>query len=385
VALTTAWAVFTPGIRSNPNMATPPADFTYEALPYRVIFGAGSVVKLHEEAGKLGIKRAMVLTTPEQRSTGEMARDWLGELHGGIFSEARMHTPVDVTTRALARVNADNVDGLVAIGGGSTIGLSKAISLRTGLPQIAVPTTYAGSEMTPIIGETSAGIKTTKVMRQIVPNVVIYGVDLTLDLPPLASAASGMNAMAHAVEALYAPDANPIASMMADASIAALARALPRISTTPRDQSARSEALYGAWLGGACLGAVRMSLHHKLCHVLGGMFDLPHAQTHAIILAHVAEYNAKAAADAMARVSRALGARSAPAGLYDLAQSIGLPQSLAQLGMPEDGIERAADEAMRNPYANPQPLDRDRIRDLIARAFRGEHPEEIGSGLRKGR
>lgn len=350
------------------------SPFTYDALPYRVIFGSGTVVRLRDEAEQLGIRRAMVLTTPEQHEMGRQSGEWLGDRLAGIFSEARMHTPVTVTEAAVRLAEACDVDGLVAIGGGSTIGLSKALSLRMGLPQIAVPTTYAGSEMTPILGETSAGIKTTRRAREILPDVVIYDIDLTLDLPPLLSATSGINAIAHAAEALYAPDANPMISMTAEAGIATLACALPRIARTPRDRSARADALYGAWLCGACLGAVGMSLHHKLCHVLGGLFDLPHAETHAIVLPHAAAYNARAAADAMVRIARALGTASAPQGLFDLARTLNIPRSLAELGMPEDGIARATDAAMRNAYANPCPLQHDAIRDLIARAYRGEPP-----------
>ena len=186
-----------------------------------------------------------------------------------------MHTPVDATEKALAVVRERAADALVAVGGGSTTGLGKAIALRTDLPQIVLPTTYAGSEMTPILGETSGGAKTTQRSPKVLPEVVIYDVDLTLGLPPAVSATSGMNAIAHAVEALYAKDRNPVISMMAEEGISALARSLPRISADPHDREARSGALYGAWLCGTCLGAVGMALHHKLCHVLGGMFDLP--------------------------------------------------------------------------------------------------------------
>jgi maleylacetate reductase len=351
--------------------------FTYDALPYRVVFGAGTIARLREEVEHLGIKRAMIITTPQQREVGALTGERLGDRLAGVFSEARMHTPVAVTEAAVEVVEARDVDGLVAIGGGSTVGLSKALSLRTSLPQVIVPTTYAGSEMTPIVGETSQGIKTTKRAREILPDVVIYDVDLTLDLPPLLSATSGLNAIAHAVEALYAADANPVISMMAEAGIAALARALPRIAEMPRNQSARADALYGAWLCGTCLGAVGMSLHHKLCHVLGGSFDLPHAETHAIILPHAAAYNASASADAMARIARALGVAAAPIGLFRLARSLNVPKSLASLGMPESGIERAADIAVQNPYTNPRPVERDLVRDLIARAYRGQPPVEV--------
>jgi maleylacetate reductase len=348
--------------------------FAYCSQQYRVVFGAGTSVRLGEETERLGIKRALVLTTPEQQDLGQRLGAGLGERLAGVFAGARMHTPVEVTNEALGIVESRDIDGLVAIGGGSTVGLGKALSLRTGLPHIAMPTTYAGSEMTPILGETTNGIKTTRHSQDLVPDTVIYDVDLTLSLPPHISAASGLNAIAHAVEALYAPDANPLTSLMAEDGIAALALALPRIMGAPADATARRDALYGAWLCGVCLGAVGMSLHHKLCHVLGGMFDLPHAETHAIVLPHAAAYNAAAAPEAMSRVARALHSANAPQGLFDLARQLGLPRALSDIGMPEGGIARAAEMAVRNPYANPRPIDHAPIEQLIAAAWRGDAP-----------
>jgi alcohol dehydrogenase class IV len=315
-----------------------------------------------------------VLTTREQRDQGARLGAHLGSRVAELFSDARMHTPVEVTEAAIAVVQAQDIDGFVAIGGGSTIGLGKALSLRTGLPHIAMPTTYAGSEMTPILGETRHGVKTTQRSQDLIPDTVIYDVDLTLGLPPRVSAASGMNAIAHAVEALYAENANPLTSLMAEEGIAALARALPRIIVTPSDGAARHDALYGAWLCGTCLGAVGMSLHHKLCHVLGGSFDLPHAETHAIVLPHAAAYNAVAAPEAMVRIARALGETDAARALHGLARRLGLPKTLAEIGMPESGIDRAADMAVLNAYANPRPVDRASVRELIAAAYRGDPP-----------
>src|SRR6266705_2999338 len=220
-----------------------------------------------------------------------------------------MHTPVDVTKHALLRVRELDANGVVAIGGGSTTGLGKAIAWRTGLPQVVVPTSYAGSEMTPILGETQDGLKTTQSSPKVLPETVIYDVDLTMTMPPSLSATSGLNAIAHAVEALYARDRNPIISLMAQEGIKNLARALPKIKDNADDIEARTEALYGAWLCGSCLGAVGMALHHKLCHTLGGTFNLPHAETHTVVLPHATAYNAEAAPEAMVRIARALEAR----------------------------------------------------------------------------
>lgn len=350
--------------------------FIYNGLPARVVFGSGTRSQLKAEIAQAGCKRALVLGTPEQRASVEDLAASLGELAAGIFTEAAMHTPVDVTERAMAQVKAVQADCTVALGGGSTTGLGKAIALRTDLPQFVIPTTYAGSEMTPIIGETQGGAKTTQRTMKVLPEVVIYDVDLTLSLPPKLSATSGMNAIAHAVEALYAQDRNPVMSLMAEEAIRALGSALPVIVKDPQDREARSGALYGAWLCGMCLGSVGMALHHKLCHVLGGSFDLPHAETHTVILPHAFAYNAAAAPEAAARIARALGGSNAARDLFDLAGRLGAPRSLKALGMPEDGIARAADIAVKNPYWNPRPIERNAIRDLIARAFAGEPPAE---------
>jgi maleylacetate reductase len=350
------------------------ASFTYTGLPARVVFGTGTLAQVRAEVERLAMTRALVLTTPPQADHGRAVVDLLGDRAAGVFSGAVMHTPVDVTQAALAVVRERTADGVVAIGGGSTIGLGKAIAVRTGLPQVAIPTTYAGSEMTPILGETEHGTKTTRRSLDILPETVIYDVELTLGLPVRLSGTSGINAIAHAVEALYARDENPITSLLAEQAIAALARALPAIAADPGDRSARRDALYGAWLSGVCLGAVGMALHHKLCHVLGGTFDLPHSETHTVVLPHAVAYNAPAAPGAMARLTRALGAQHAAAGLYDLAGAVGAPRSLAELGMPGDGLDRAADLAVANPYWNPRPLERSAIRALLERAYTGAAP-----------
>ena len=347
--------------------------FVYTALPARVVFGSGTLARVPEEVRALG-RRALVLSTPQQRAEAEALAARLGDLSAGVFAEAAMHTPIEVTERALAAVRATGADCTVALGGGSTTGLGKAIALRTDLPQVVVPTTYAGSEATPILGETEGGRKTTQRSPKVLPEVIVYDVDLTMTLPPGLSATSGMNAIAHAVEALYARDANPVIDGLAEQGIASLAHALPRILRDPADREARSDALFGAWACGTCLGAVGMALHHKLCHVLGGSFDLPHAETHTVILPHAVAYNASAAPEAMARAARALGAEDAAQGLFDLAAALGAPTALAAIGMPEGGLDRAADLAAADPYWNPAPVERGAIRALLDDAFHGRRP-----------
>lgn len=349
-------------------------SFIYNGLPSRVIFGSGTISRLKSEVERAGCRRAFLLSTPEQAGSLQQIAESLGPLAAGTFTQAAMHTPTDVTERALSQAIGCNADCTISFGGGSSTGLGKAIALRTDLTQIAVPTTYAGSEVTPIIGETKDGVKVTQRTLKVLPEIVIYDVDFTIGLPPRLSVTSGTNAIAHAVEALYAEDRNPVISMMAEQAIGAMGRALPAIVATPQDPEARAEALYGAWLCGVCLGSVGMALHHKLCHVIGGAFDLPHADTHTVILPYAMAYNAKAAPHADAAIARALGGQDGTTALVDLAGRLGSPHSLKSLGMPETGIDRAADLAVQNPYWNPRPIERTAVRALIAAAWAGDTP-----------
>jgi len=356
-------------------METIAAPLTYTALPAKVVFGFGTLARLPDEVRSLGCGRALVLSMPEQAHSATALAEQLSNLCVGTFVQAAMHTPVEVTERAMKLVRESGVDCTVALGGGSTIGLGKAIALRTDLPQIVVPTTYAGSEATPILGETQDGRKVTQRSMKVLPEVIVYDVGLTLTLPPALSATSGMNAIAHAVEALYTQDANPVTSMMAERGIQALARSLPLIMRNPREEAARSSALFGAWRCGVCLGSVGMALHHKLCHTLGGSFNLPHAEAHTVVLPHVAAYNLPAAPEAMARVAHALGAPDAPQGLFELARSLGAPTALRDIGMAESDLDRAADLASASPYWNPRAIDRVAIRSLLDDAFFGRPPK----------
>ncbi len=349
-------------------------SFTYVAQPARVVFGAGALRFLGREIELLGAKRALVLSTPEQADAARQVATLLGERAAGIFPHAVMHVPVETARAARAEANRLGADCAVAIGGGSTTGLGKAIALDSGLPIVAIPTTYAGSEMTPIYGLTEAGVKRTGRDPKVLPRTVIYDPELTLTLPLALTVTSAINAIAHAAEGLYAPDGNPIIALLAEEGIRAGAAALPRLRKDQRDLAARGDALYGAWLCGSVLGAVSMGLHHKLCHTLGGAFNLPHAEVHTVILPHALAYNATDAAEAMRRIARALGAERAAAGVFDLAQRHGAAVALRDIGMPADGLDRAADLALQNQYPNPRPLERDAIRALLQDAFDGKRP-----------
>lgn len=350
-------------------------SFSYEALPGRVVFGQGTLSHVAQEAERLGGSRAIVVCGAEQADLGQAVFDGLAARGAALFPGAVMHTPVDVSDTATRIAQDAGSDLIVSVGGGSATGLGKAIALRTGLPLLAIPTTYAGSEATPILGQSENGLKTTQRDLKVQPKTVLYDVDLTIGMPLDLSVTSGVNAMAHAVEALYAKDGNPITSLMAESGIAALASALPRIRRDGADLQARTDALYGAWLCGVCLGTVGMSLHHKLCHTLGGSFGLPHAPTHCVVLPHALAYNAAAAPDAMIRIARALGAPSAAGGLFDLLVELEAPTSLRGIGMLEADLDRAAELAVQSPYWNPRPVKVTGIRKLLANAFAGVRPE----------
>jgi len=348
-------------------------SFVYQGSAAHIVFGEGSSNRVGEWVEKLGASRTLVLTTPHQKADGEAMAARLGRLAVGTYDKATMHTPVDVTEAALARVLALKADIVVSLGGGSTTGLGKAIAYRTDLPQIVVPTTYAGSEATPILGQTEGGEKTTLRSPKILPEVVIYDPDLTLGLPVGMSVTSGLNAIAHAAEALYAPDGNPITSLMAAEGMRAIKEALPAIIASAKDKQARTNALYGAWLCGTVLGQVAMSLHHKICHTLGGSFDTPHAEIHAIMLPHTIGFNAAAAGKELQPVADIFGGTPGQA-LYDFARSVGSPMALKDFGLKEADLDRAAEIATKNPYANPRPIDRASIRALLQDAWEGRRP-----------
>src|SRR5260370_22809017 len=300
--------------------------FVYDQPATRVIFGVGTLDRLAEEVKRLGAKRALVLATQEQGKDAEDASRRLGDMSAGVYADAVMHVPIEAARKAREEAKRLDADCYVAVGGGSTVGLGKAIALESGLPILAVPTTYAGSEMTPIYGITEAGMKKTGKDRKVLPKTVIYDVNLPLTLPPKIAGPSGMNAMAHLVEGLYAQDANPIISLLAVEGIRALAQALPIVVREPGNVEARSDALYGAWMGGTVLGAVGMAIHHKLCHTLGGSFNLPHAEVHTVILPYAAAYNQDAVPRELARAAQALGADTAGTWVFDMSGEIGAPE-----------------------------------------------------------
>ncbi len=351
--------------------------FVYNGQPARVVFGAGALQHLEREVQLLGASRALVLCTPEQQPLAEVVAARLGERSAGVYPKAVMHVPSETAAAAVDEARRVGADCALAVGGGSTTGLGKAIALQSGLPILAIPTTYAGSEMTPIWGITENGLKKTGRDARVLPRTVIYDPELTLTLPVGLSVTSAMNAIAHAAEGLYAQDSNPVMDLMAEEGIRALAEAIPAIRVNPADIDARGDALYGAWLCGTVLGNVGMALHHKLCHTLGGTLNLPHAEVHTIVLPHAIGFNAAAAPQAMQRIARALHCDDAATGLYRLAKDHGAPVALRDIGMQPQDIERIVQIAVQNPYWNPRPVVPEAagaLRELLQRAWEGSPP-----------
>lgn len=346
--------------------------FAFDNPPGRVVFGAGSLATLREEIGRLGLNRALLISTPGRSAWLDSVGVSLGESFAGKFDRAATHVPQGVASQAKAAAESTKADCLIGLGGGSAIGVAKAVALELELPVVAVPTTYSGSEMTSIYGITRDGSKQTGRAPHVRPVLVIYDPDLTLDLPVRVTACSGLNAMAHCVEALYAVDANPLSSGAAMQAIMMLSMALPELARDPRNPVDRSDALEGAWFAGFALGTVQMALHHKLCHTLGGAFDLPHADTHAVLLPYTAAFNRPAAKAEMRAVADMLDADDAPSALLRLATDIGAPLSLSSLGFDERDIDKAARLAVERQYPNPRAVTEEGIRDLLAAAFHGD-------------
>ena len=348
--------------------------FTFPGLTTRVVFGHGTLAQVPDEVARLGRSRALVLCTPHQQDEARALAERLGDKAAGLYAGATMHTPVEVTDDAIAAFRAADADCVVSLGGGSTTGLGKAIALRTGADQVVIPTTYAGSEMTDILGETRGGEKTTRRDPAIRPEVVIYDVDLTLTLPVALTVTSALNAIAHAMEGFYAPDRNPVTEALSRDAMTAFRDALPVLMHDPKDQEARAKALFAAWGCSLTLGQVTMALHHKLAHVLGGSFGLPHAETHAVLLPHTTAFNESETRDLLMPIAETFGHGGAGRGLWHFAKSVNAPLRLEDLGLKAADLDRATEIATNNPYANPRPVTRDGIRHLLQQAFDGHCP-----------
>jgi alcohol dehydrogenase class IV len=339
-----------------------------DALAGRVVLGAGARHALPSEVERIGAARVFLVATRSAGPAADELADALGPRLGGRFDRPAVHTPVEVTAEALAQLTSASADLVVALGGGSAVGLGKALSVRTGLPQIAVPTTYAGSEVTPVLGETENGVKTTRRDPAIAPGTVVYDAELTLGMPAGLTLTSAMNALAHAVEALWAPDATMATDALATESAGGILGTLPAVLAEPAGLTARSRLQEAAWLAGMCLARTRMGLHHQLAHVLGGAFDLPHAELHTLLLAHVTAYNLPYAPAAAERLARVVGPEPAEA-IAALAGSYQGPKTLGELGVPREKLPEIAARVVAQPYPNPRPLDQASLTELLEAAW----------------
>jgi len=380
-----------------------PLEFTYQALPGRVVFGAGAArQQLAAEVDRLGGRRVLLVTGPREAGRAAELAAPLQDRVVATFSAVVEHVPIEVARAARSAAADGTADLLLAIGGGSTIGTAKAVAMTSGLPILAVPTTYAGSELTPVWGLTENGRKTTGIDPVVQPRTVVYDAELTLTLPAPMAVASGMNAMAHSVEAFWAPGRNPVTALSASESITALAAGLRALHADPDSVEARAQVLYGAYLAGAAFAVAGSGLHHKICHVLGGAYRLPHAQTHSVVLPYVVAVNAPAAPDAAARISAALASGQAdgraggvavgvaagvagaapPTGdpareLFALNRALGNVRSLEQLGLLESDLDQAAGLVLDVvPKDNPVPLTLTDVRALLQAAWAGTDPAD---------
>jgi maleylacetate reductase len=359
-----------------------PAPFTYDANPGRVVFGIGSLARVGEESARLGGRRVLVITDAEAKAIADAVVEQLGDRVALVWDEVKQHVPIELAERARAAATAAAIDSIVCIGGGSSTGLAKAIALTHAVPVLAVPTTYAGSEMTPIYGLTgpSSGDTSHKATGKdpiVQPRTVVYDPELTVGLPSAVTGPSAFNALAHCVEALYASGANPVITLLALDGIAAIGRSITTCVREPANLDARSDVLYGAYLAGVSLGATGTALHHKCCHVLGGTFHLVHGEVNAVILPNAVAYNAPAVPELMVKVGTALGAPagvSAARALFDLAASIGAPSSLKALSMPYDGLDDAAARTVADTTVNPRPVNVASVRAMLEDAYGGRRP-----------
>ncbi len=348
--------------------------FVSQGHPARVVFGRGRRRELAAEVKRFGTRAFLI------GSAGQVDEASTALTPVGSITDVVMHVPLARAEAARAHVKELGAEVLVAIGGGSAVGLAKAVSLELGLPIVAVPTTFAGSEMTSIWGLTADGEKRTGRDERVRPKTVIYDPELVTSMPNRLAAASGLNALAHSMEALYAPDIDPVVVLLAEESVRVLAASLPTI-VNGGSAAAFAEALYGAWLAGVALDRATVGLHHKLCHTLGGSFGLAHAETHAVMLPHTAQHNEFAAPEAFARMRRALGADDVSGALFSLLTRLQLPTSLAALGLEATDLDRVVQVATKVPYPNPRPIEPEGLRLLLGRAFRGEPPEPPPSTL----
>jgi maleylacetate reductase len=352
-------------------------NFAHETLGQRLLFGSGRATQnVSEEVLRLGSSNIMVIAT---HSAAQSARSVTSGVKVSLtYDDVVQHVPVEKAEHARRVAAENNIDLLICVGGGSAIGLAKAIALTLAIPILAVPTTYSGSEATNMWGLTEASRKTTGVDNRVLPVTVVYDAELTYSLPVELSVASGMNALAHCVDSMWAPRADPINQVLAAEGIRALATGLPLIAANSSDEHGREQALYGAYLSAVAFASAGSGMHHKLCHVLGGTFNLPHAQTHATVLPYVLSFNAPFAPAADQRIAAAFGASTALEGLNNLRRALNAPTALKNYGFLESNIAQAVEIALPLiPENNPRPVTAENLTELLSAAWAGSAPANI--------
>lgn len=348
--------------------------FEHDQLAQRVVFGAGRAAEVGQELQALQVHRVLLVATASAKQHADHLAEALGDRVVARIHEVTQHVPEADAAAALSLARACEAQGLITLGGGSATGLGKAVAVETGLPLVAVPTTYAGSEATPVFGVTGERKRTGRDQRAL-PRTVVYDPALTTSMPKHVTAASGLNAVAHCAEALWAHPAEPVRELLASEGLRRLAGALPAATREPADLGARTHALYGAYLAGSALAASGSALHHTLCHVIGGTHRLGHGEVHAVLLPYVAAYNAAAAPVAMDRIATALGTSDAPAGLRALAETLGAPVALAALGLPRQALDDAVEQTVATlGNRNPRPVDHASLRAMLDDAYWGIPP-----------
>jgi maleylacetate reductase len=354
-------------------MPAPALDFTYAAPAARVVLGAGRAREIAAELDLLGIKRVLVVCTPSGARRYDDIISALGARCAVVFAKAEAHCPQPIAEAALEAFVTHRADGIVTIGGGSTVGLGKFIAAKRGAPLLAIPTTLSGSEMTSLYGVKIGNEKRTWNDMAARPRAVIYDPALTETLPARETAATGMNCLAHCVEALYPAQPNPVARLLALEGIRSLAASLPGVIER-NNVASRARALYAGFIGGMLVSMVGIGLHHKICHIIGGHFDVPHGDSNSVILPHVIAFNAPAMPDIAADIAGALGSRAAAVGIADLAARIGAPRSLHALGIPATGLAAVAREVVAKGIHNPRPMTVEGIEALLDGAWEGKLP-----------
>lgn len=349
--------------------------FTWTALPSRVVFAAGALGRVPDEVDRLGKRRALLVGGgTSTRDAFLRVRDALGDRVAGVVGGSTQHVPADLADASVATAREVDADVIVTIGGGSATGLGKVLAFTCELPLVAVPTTYSGSEMTAIWGHTTEGRKHTAFDIRVLPRAVVYDPELCAGMPARLAGASGMNALAHCLEALWSAGANPITASLAVDGGRRLVEGLPRVVDDPADVESHGNNLIGACLAGVALAQAGIAVHHRTAHVLGGGWKLPHAETHAALLPHSTALVAERAPDALVHAARIMGDPDPAGAVFALLDRLRLPTALSALGMPEDGLDEAARRVMEGSRDDPLVPDEQAIRQMLDDAFFGRNP-----------